>query len=57
MRRRTLESGDLRRQLEGTIAAGRLGRPKDVAGVVVAAYVTGSAYYVDSGMTNWNKGL
>jgi glucose 1-dehydrogenase len=45
------------RSLTGQIPLGRLGRPDDVAGVAVflasaeAAYVTGSTYVVDGGLT------
>ena len=45
------------------IPAGRLGEPDEVASVAVflasdeAAYVTGSTYYVDGGMSHWNQGL
>ena len=61
--RRTLGDGELLHQLQAVIPAGRLGEPDDVAGLAVflasdeAAYVTGSTYYVDGGMSRWNKGL
>ena len=45
------------RSLLGQIPLGRLGKPEDVAGLAVflasddAAYVTGSTYFVDGGLT------
>ena len=45
------------RSLLGPIPLGRLGKPEDVAGLAVflasddAAYVTGSTYFVDGGLT------
>ena len=45
------------------IPAGRLGEPDEVASVAVflatdeAAYITGSTYSIDGGMSHWNKGL
>ena len=61
--KRTLGDGDLLHELQAVIPAGRLGDPDEVASVAVflasdeAGYVTGSTYYVDGGMSNWNKGL
>ena len=61
--KRTLGDGELLQALQDVIPAGRLGEPDEVAGVAVflasdeAAYVTGSTYYVDGGMANWNRGL
>jgi glucose 1-dehydrogenase len=49
--------------LERIIPLGRMGRPEDVARVAVflaseaAAYVTGSTYYVDGGMTRYAQAL
>jgi glucose 1-dehydrogenase len=60
---RTLGDGELLHALQHVIPAGRLGEPDEVASVAVflasdeAAYVTGSTYYVDGGMSRWNKGL
>jgi Dehydrogenases with different specificities (related to short-chain alcohol dehydrogenases) len=60
---RTLGDGELLHELHAMIPAGRLGEPDEVAGLAVflasdeAAYVTGSTYYVDGGMSHWNKGL
>jgi glucose 1-dehydrogenase len=60
---KTLEHRALVEELTGMIPLGRLGTPDEVAGVAVflasgeAAYVTGSTYYVDGGMTRWNRGL
>jgi glucose 1-dehydrogenase len=61
--KRTLGDGELLQALQEAIPAGRLGEPDEVASVAVflasdeAAYVTGSTYYVDGGMSHWNKGL
>ena len=61
--KRTLGDGELLQALEDVIPSGRLGEPDEVASVAVflasddSAYVTGSTYYVDGGMTHWNKGL
>ena len=61
--KRTLGDGELLHDLQGVIPLGRLGEPDEVASVAVflasdeAAYVTGSTYYVDGGMSHWNKGL
>jgi glucose 1-dehydrogenase len=61
--KRTLGDGNLLQELQSVIPAGRLGEPEEVAAVAVflasdeAAYVTGSTYYVDGGMSRWNKGL
>jgi glucose 1-dehydrogenase len=61
--KRTLGDGELLHALQDVIPAGRLGEPDEVAAVAVflasdeAAYVTGSTYYVDGGMSRWNKGL
>jgi glucose 1-dehydrogenase len=61
--KRTLGDGELLQALEDQIPSGRLGEPDEVASVAVflasdeAAYVTGSTYYVDGGMSRWNKGL
>jgi glucose 1-dehydrogenase len=61
--KRTLGDGELLHALQDVIPAGRLGDPDEVASVAVflasdeAAYVTGSTYYVDGGMSRWNKGL
>ncbi|MGE0544819.1 MAG: SDR family NAD(P)-dependent oxidoreductase [Dehalococcoidia bacterium] len=60
---RTLESSALLDELKSIIPLGRLATPEEVASVAIylasdaAAYVTGSTYYMDGGMTNWNKGL
>ena len=60
--KRTLGDGELLHALQGVIPAGRLGEPDEVASVAVflasdeAAYVTGSTYYIDGGMSHWNKG-
>jgi glucose 1-dehydrogenase len=60
---RTLESSQLLDELKALIPLGRLATPEEVASVAVylasdaAAYVTGSTYYIDGGMTRWNKGL
>jgi glucose 1-dehydrogenase len=60
---RTLESAQLLDELRALIPLGRLAKPEEVASVAVylasdeAAYVTGSTYYIDGGMTRWNKGL
>ena len=61
--KRTLGDGELLHALQDVIPAGRLGDPDEVASVAVflasdeAAYVTGSTYYIDGGMSRWNKGL
>jgi glucose 1-dehydrogenase len=61
--KRTLGDGELLHELQDVIPAGRLGKPDEVASVAVflasdeAAYVTGSTYYVDGGMSRWNQGL
>jgi glucose 1-dehydrogenase len=49
-------------ELKAVIPLERLGTPEEVAAVAVflasdAAYVTGSTYYVDGGMTHFNRGL
>jgi glucose 1-dehydrogenase len=60
---RTLDTSSLLTELEAIIPLGRLGTPEEVASLAVflasdeASYVTGSTYYVDGGMTRWNKGL
>jgi glucose 1-dehydrogenase len=60
---RTLESSTLLDELRAIIPMGRLARPEEIASLAVylasddAAYVTGSTYFMDGGMTNWNKGL
>lgn len=60
---RTLQNTELLEELKAVIPLGRLATPEEVASVAVylasdeAAYVTGSTYYIDGGMTNWNKGL
>ncbi len=60
---RTLDNRALVDELTGMIPLGRLATPDEVAQVAVflaspeAAYVTGSTYYVDGGMTHWNRGL
>lgn len=60
---RTLQNSALLDELKAIIPLGRLATPEEVASVAVylasdaAAYVTGSTYYMDGGMTNWNKGL
>ncbi|MGH2602368.1 MAG: SDR family NAD(P)-dependent oxidoreductase [Dehalococcoidia bacterium] len=60
---RTLQNTDLLNELKAVIPLGRLATPEEVAGVAIylasdeAAYVTGSTYFMDGGMTNWNKGL
>jgi glucose 1-dehydrogenase len=60
---RTLRSSALLDELHGVIPLHRLGTPEEVAAVAVflasddAAYVTGSTYYVDGGMTHFNRGL
>jgi glucose 1-dehydrogenase len=61
--KRTLGDGELLHALQDVIPVGRLGEPDEVASVAVflasdeAAYVTGSTYYIDGGMSRWNKGL
>jgi glucose 1-dehydrogenase len=61
--KRTLGDGELLHELQAVIPGGRLGEPDEVASVAVflasdeAAYVTGSTYYIDGGMTYFNKGL
>ncbi len=60
---RTLDNSALLTELRDVIPLGRLGTPAEVAAVAVflasdaASYVTGCTYYVDGGMTRWNKGL
>jgi glucose 1-dehydrogenase len=60
---RTLESTTLLDELKQLIPMGRLAEPEEVVGVAVflasdgAGYVTGSTYFVDGGMSNWNRGL
>jgi glucose 1-dehydrogenase len=60
---RTLESSTLLDELKQVIPMGRLAEPDEVVGVAVflasdgAGYVTGSTYYVDGGMSRWNRGL
>jgi glucose 1-dehydrogenase len=50
-------------ELKSMIPLGRLATPEEVAAVAVflasdgSSYVTGCTYYVDGGMTRWNKGL
>lgn len=59
----TLESAGKLKELRRIIPLGRLGTPEDVARVVVflasdaAAYVTGSTYFVDGGMTRFAEPL
>jgi glucose 1-dehydrogenase len=61
--KRTLGDGELLHELQAVIPAGRLGEPDEVASVAVflasdeAAYVNGSTYYIDGGMSHWNQGL
>ena len=61
--RRTLADGGLLQALEEVIPAGRLGEPGRGRRLAVylasdeAAYVTGSTYVIDGGMSRWNKGL
>jgi glucose 1-dehydrogenase len=49
--------------LKAMIPLGRLATPEEIAAVAVflasdaSSYVTGCTYYVDGGMTRWNKGL
>jgi len=60
---RTLQSSTLLDELKQVIPMGRLAEPAEVVGVAVflasdgAGYVTGSTYYVDGGMSRWNRGL
>ena len=60
---RTLENTALLDELRAIIPLGRLAEADEVAALAIflasdeAAYVTGSTYYMDGGMTNWNKGL
>ncbi len=60
---RTLADTELSRELTAMIPLGRMGTPDEVASVAVflasdeASYVTGSTYYVDGGMSHWNRGL
>ena len=60
---KTLANSTLLAELEAIIPLGRLATPEEVASLAVylasdeAAYVTGSTYYMEGGMTNWNKGL
>ncbi|HLI28858.1 MAG TPA: SDR family oxidoreductase [Chloroflexota bacterium] len=59
----TLQDPARLHELQAMIPLGRLGTPDEVAAVAVflasdaASYVTGCTYYVDGGMTRWNKGL
>ena len=61
--KRTLGDGDLLHELQGVIPAGRLGEPDEIAGLAVflasdeAAYITGSTYVIDGGMSHFNRGL
>jgi glucose 1-dehydrogenase len=61
--KRTLGDGELLHELQALIPAGRLGDPDEVASVAVflasdeAAYVPGGTYYIDGGMSHWNKGV
>ena len=61
--KRTLGDGDLLHELQGVIPSGRLGEPDEIAGLAVflasdeAAYITGSTYVIDGGMTHFNRGL
>jgi glucose 1-dehydrogenase len=60
---KTLENSQLLDELKAVIPLSRLGTPEEVAAVAVflasdaSDYVTGSTYYVDGGMTRWNRGL
>ena len=60
---KTLANSNLLGELQAVIPLGRLATPEEVATLAVylasddAAYVTGSTYYMEGGMTNWNKGL
>jgi glucose 1-dehydrogenase len=60
---KTLANTTLLDELKAVIPLERLGTPEEVAAVAVflasdaAAYVTGSTYYVDGGMTHFNRGL
>jgi glucose 1-dehydrogenase len=59
----TLQNPQLLDALRAVIPLGRLAKPEEVASLAVylasddAAYITGSTYYIDGGMTRWNKGL
>jgi glucose 1-dehydrogenase len=61
--KRTLGDGDLLHELQGVIPIGRLGEPDEIAGLAVflasdeAAYITGSTYVIDGGMSHFNRGL
>jgi glucose 1-dehydrogenase len=60
---RTLQNSALLDELKQVIPMGRLAQPDEIVGVAVflasdgAGYVTGSTYYVDGGMSRWNRGL
>jgi glucose 1-dehydrogenase len=60
---RTLTDPTLLDALKEVIPMGRLAKPEEVAAVAVflasdeSSYVTGCTYYVDGGMSRWNKGL
>ncbi len=60
---RTLTDPQLLDDLKELIPLGRLATPDEVAAVALflasdeSSYVTGCTYYVDGGMSRWNKGL